>query len=88
MAKVKKMGIGGYLGIIPNMLEKNDRNSGFALGVLPGLIHRNRHEKDEAKEAETAATQQAKQAGMKKGGVVKSRGDGCAQRGKTKGKMR
>lgn len=25
---------------------------------------------------------------MKKGGAVKSRGDGCAQRGKTKGKMR
>ena len=45
-------------------------------------------EEKEAKEAEEA--ERKKRSGMKKGGAVKSasaRGDGCAQRGKTKGRM-
>jgi hypothetical protein len=89
MAKTKKLGIGGYLGIIPNMLEKSDRHAGFALPILPGMLQRRQNEKGEAakEEAETASKQQARQSGMKKGGAVKSRGDGIAQRGKTKGRM-
>ena len=49
------------------------------------------YNRDQAEKAEAAATLKRESRGMKKGGVVKSsaskRADGCAQRGKTRGKM-
>jgi hypothetical protein len=52
-----------------------------AMGMLPRHIARNAQEEEDEKK---------KQPGMKKGGKVSSaskRADGCAVRGKTKGKM-
>jgi hypothetical protein len=62
------------------------------LGVIPNMISKDREEKEEkAKEKKLAAATAAKPAGMKKGGMVKSsaskRADGCATKGKTRGKM-
>jgi hypothetical protein len=49
------------------------------------------YNRDQAEKAEAAATLKRESRGMKKGGVVKSsaskRADGCAQRGKTRGRM-
>ena len=67
-------------------------------GVLPMMIARNAYEGKEEeekkrKEAEAAAAgMEAQGTGMKKGGKVKvssasKRADGCAIKGKTKGKM-
>lgn len=70
------------------------------LGILPQMAMKaydKEHDKAEALEEENAMYKAANQArqprlvGMKKGGSVKSsaskRADGCAQRGKTKGRM-
>jgi hypothetical protein len=65
-------------------------------GVLPAAIARNAQkdrEREEAEAAEIAAAEAAEgrsTQGMKKGGKVSSassRADGCAQRGKTKGRV-
>ena len=72
------------LGVIPSMLAKTDKkNRGFALGVLPGLAYRNYQEGKEEDKKD-------KLTGMNKGGSVKSasaRADGCAIKGKTRGKI-
>lgn len=73
----------GSLGVLPQLAAKGGKNAGFALGILPGLAYRNQYDEDEPAPA-------AQPAGMKKGGKVSSastRGDGIAQRGKTKGRM-
>jgi hypothetical protein len=83
------MKLGALGGIIPQILAKGGKNAGFALGILPGLLY-----KDQYKDDEEEAT------GMKKGGKVKKyakggtakssaskRADGCATKGKTKGKF-
>ena len=73
-------------GVAPSILRSGGKNAGFGLGILPGLIYRNQYDEDQP--AATAQQQQA--AGMKKGGKVSSasaRGDGCCERGKTKGRM-
>ncbi len=60
---------------------------GFASN-LGTLSYMNADRVKEEKEKEEA--ERKKRSGMKKGGAVKSasaRGDGCAQRGKTKGRM-
>jgi hypothetical protein len=78
--------IAGSLGVLPQLAAKGGKNAGFALGILPGMMYRNQYDEDEP--AAPAAQQQA--AGMKKGGKVSSasaRGDGCCERGKTKGRM-
>jgi hypothetical protein len=65
-------------------------------GILPAAIARNAQkdrEREEEEAAEIAAAEAAEgrsTQGMKKGGKVSSassRADGCAQRGKTKGRM-
>jgi hypothetical protein len=64
-------------------------DAGFALGIIPGLMRR-KHVEDKAEEARQAAIAASAQGKpMKKGGKVSasSRADGCAQRGKTKGRM-
>ena len=100
MAKVKKYGIGGALGLLPALAERGGKNAGFAFGIIPGLLQReNYFEKQAEEEAKRAAAQEAaiRQAaaanqgqGMKSGGKVGSasrRADGIAARGKTRGKM-
>jgi hypothetical protein len=78
-------------------------NAGFGLGILPGLMYKDQYrDKQKEKEAAQAAMKaapgaaKAVQPGMKKGGKVKQmasggsaskRADGCAQRGKTRGKI-
>lgn len=78
-------------------------NAGFGLGILPGLMYKDQYrDKQREKEAAQAAMKaapsvvKATQPGMKKGGKVKKmasggsaskRADGCAQRGKTRGKI-
>ena len=61
-------------------------------GVMPMMIARSGYEDEEEKQKAraAAAAEQAAKGGMKKGGKVSSaskRADGCAQRGKTRGKM-
>ena len=76
------------------------KNIAGSLGVLPRLAVKEyedrKQDKMEAEEQlraqEQAAAEQAAAQGMKKGGKVKmssasKRADGCAQRGKTRGKM-
>ena len=92
--KPVKKSLGGAL------LGGGGKNAGFALGVLPGLLYRNKYKQDEEEKAnqEAAAAMQAKKAamqaassssggGMKKGGSASARADGIAQRGKTRGTM-
>jgi hypothetical protein len=81
------------MGLIPAALsgQFGKENRGFGLGLLPGLLYKDRYkDKEEEKEEERKAQRQAATQGMKKGGMVGSaskRADGCAQRGKTRGKM-
>jgi hypothetical protein len=91
MAKLEET---AALGAVPKMMGLEGKNAGFALGVVPGLLYKNKYDKD-AEEAASPAPQAAEQAKgasatMKKGGSVSSaskRADGIAQRGKTRGKM-
>jgi hypothetical protein len=99
MASFKSISKG--LGLIPAALSGalGKENRGFGLGLIPGLLYKDQYkEKEEERQAQertaaeqAAAEQAAAQSGMKKGGTVKSsaskRADGCAQRGKTRGKM-
>jgi hypothetical protein len=89
MANVlEKIVTGG--GVLPALASGKfgDENRGFALGLLPGLMYK-KDRKDDKKDNMPGAA--PTQPGMKKGGMVKSsaskRADGCAQRGKTKGRM-
>ena len=85
------------MGLIPAALSGSfgKENRGFGLGLLPGLLYKDRYkdkeEERQAQEQERAyASKQAAAQGMKKGGVVGSaskRADGCAVKGKTRGKM-
>ena len=105
MANVLEKIIGGG-GVLPALASGKfgDENRGFALGLLPGMMGRNRAKKkaDGTADMTPATTNTATDAqpGMKKGGKVKmakggyakggsasKRADGCAQRGKTRGKM-
>jgi hypothetical protein len=101
------MGIGKALskgmGLLPAIASgaMGEKNKGFALGILPGMLYKQNAKKDEAEErarmeAEAEAEAQPQPLvgrSMKKGGAVKKassaskRGDGIAQRGKTKGRM-
>ena len=89
MANVlEKIVTGG--GVLPALASGKfgDENRGFAMGLLPGLMYKRDRKDDKKDNANPAAPAQP---GMKKGGMVKSsaskRADGCAQRGKTKGRM-
>jgi hypothetical protein len=90
--------LGGMLtgqGMTGNLMRQ-----GFG-GMLPAAIAKNAYEEDQEEEedkkkrrAAAAALAAAPKTGMKKGGAVKAksssaskRADGCAQRGKTKGRM-
>ena len=64
---------------------------GNAVGVLPAIAKDMRDDREEKKKAEAQSAAGGAQA-MKKGGAVKmssasKRADGCAVRGKTKGKI-
>lgn len=87
MAKIGEIISAG--GVLPALASgaMGSENKGFAAGLIPGLLYR-KHYKDKQEEKEAAAT--PAQPGMKKGGKVSSaskRADGCAQRGKTRGKI-
>ena len=90
MAKIGEIiGAGGVLPALASGAMGKE-NRGFAFGLLPGLMYRDQY-KDKQEEKDAAANP----AGMKKGGKVKKMksggyvrsADGCAQRGKTKGKF-
>ena len=73
-------------GMLGNAID----SAGYGLGLVPGMMsekrRKERHEKEDA--AKMSAT--PAQPGMKKGGKVSSaskRADGCATKGKTKGRM-
>ena len=88
------LGIGGS-----KVKEKLGKNAGFALGTVPGIAYRKRQsdKEDELEQANArvAAPQAPKK--MSKGGKVKKmarggssasrRADGCAVKGKTKGRV-
>jgi len=60
MAKVKKYGMGGLGGVIPEMMDAlGPKNKGFAFGILPGLFQRDRYDRQQAEEqAKAAAAEQ------------------------------
>jgi hypothetical protein len=82
------------MGVLPMMVSKGDG----LMGGIPALLDYNAKDKDKDKKAAVDASM--KTPGMKRGGAVKKyakggsvgsaskRADGCAQRGKTRGKMR
>ena len=78
------------MALIPALLsgKMGKENRGFGLGLLPGLLYKDRYkDKEEEKEEERKAQRQAATQGMKKGGKVSSaskRADGIAIRGKTR----
>jgi hypothetical protein len=83
---MKKLLESGALGIGTAALAKNpEMLRGF--GLLGNVAANKMDDREEKKKAAAAAKVPA----MKKGGMVKSsaskRADGCAQRGKTKGRM-
>lgn len=100
---IEKALTGGLLGAAPALAGKmlGKENAGFGLGLIPGMMYKNQYEKKERKRGEamtpqTTNTATDAQPGMKKGGKVKKmasggsaskRADGCAMRGKTRGKM-
>lgn len=68
---------------------------GYGLGVVPGMLADQRRKKKDGTPM-TPAEEAAAKPAMKKGGAVKTmasggsaskRADGCAQRGKTRGKI-
>ena len=79
-------------------LVTGERLTSRLMGGIPALLDYNAKGKDEDKKAAVDASM--KTPGMKRGGAVKKyakggsvssaskRADGCAQRGKTRGKMR
>lgn len=91
------------MGLMPAALSGafGKENRGFGLGLIPGMVYKNQYEKKERKRGEamtpeTTNTATDAQPGMKKGGKVKKmasggsaskRADGCAVKGKTRGKM-
>jgi hypothetical protein len=86
-------------GVLPALASgaAGKENRGFAFGLIPGLLYKDKYrddQEDRRKEEEMMAAQAA--GGMKKGGKVKKmakggsaskRADGCAVRGKTRGRM-
>jgi hypothetical protein len=77
----------------PTGIIRSSASSGM-LGMIPNEIMKSQDQKREEEERKKMAAAGGKP--MKKGGVVKkmakggsasSRGDGCAQRGKTKGRF-
>jgi hypothetical protein len=89
--KLIESGIGGILPMVASG-KFGDENRGFALGLAPGLMYRNRQKKKGAGGVEVEV--EAAEPAMKKGGKVKGksssaskRADGCATKGKTRGKM-
>lgn len=95
------IGAGGILPAVASG-KFGDENRGFAAGIIPGLLYQEKMKNDQEEEnrenvpvTSPAAYPNMKRGGkvkkMAKGGSVKSsaskRGDGCAQRGKTKGRM-
>ena len=89
MPKLKNIIAGGVLpAVAAGKFGKENR--GFALGLLPGLAYKDEYRDDEEERIAREAAMNAPRQGMKKGGKVASaskRADGCAQRGKTKGRM-
>jgi hypothetical protein len=79
MAKISDILATGVGGILPMMMAKDHNKQKAAERVATAA--------DEARQAAIAASAQGQP--MKKGGKVSasSRADGCAQRGKTKGRM-
>lgn len=87
MAKDGMNPLGGLGGLIPMAMEKGGGSA--MLGLIPAALDYNAKGKDKDKKAAVDAS--VKTPGMKRGGSVSSaskRADGCAQRGKTRGKMR
>jgi hypothetical protein len=83
-------------GLIPTALSGGfgKENRGFGLGLLPGLLYKDRYKKKQGKADEIPMTAAEEAPTMKKGGKVKkhakggvTRGDGICKKGHTKGKM-
>jgi hypothetical protein len=92
MGVFNKLAETAAMGAVPKMLGLDGKNSGFALGIVPGLLYKDQYEEDAEKRAkeESAGQMQAPGGAMKKGGKVRSassRADGIAKRGKTRGKI-
>lgn len=93
MGKDSMNPLGGLGGLIPMAMEKGGGSA--MLGLIPAALDYNAKDKDKDKKDATVKTPGMKHGGavkkMAKGGSVGSaskRADGCAQRGKTRGKMR
>jgi hypothetical protein len=85
---MKKLMESGAMGVLPALASKNpDMLRGFGiLGNVAANKMDDREEKKKAASAASAAEEKKPATAMKKGGYVKA-ADGCAKRGKTKGRM-
>lgn len=90
MSDLKDIAGSGVLGALPAVLSKNP-DAFRAFGVLGNLAANKIEDREEEKKRQTEdKLAQLKTQPMKKGGKVSSaskRADGCAQRGKTRGRI-
>lgn len=91
MAKARDILGSGALGVVPAILSKNPEGL-RAFGVLGNLAANKLDDKEKDKAAAAGMITQpgAPETTMKKGGKISSaskRADGCAIRGKTRGKI-
>lgn len=93
MAKARDILGSGALGALPALLSKNPQGM-RAFGLLGNLAANKMEDREERKrKAAMAGMPAAAEPAMKKGGRVKAkssaskRADGCATKGKTRGKM-
>ena len=85
---MKKLMESGAMGVLPALASKNpDMLRGFGiLGNVAANKMDDREEKKKAASAASAAEEKKPATALKQGGYVKA-ADGCAKRGKTKGRM-
>lgn len=94
MAKARDILGSGALGVLPAVLSKNPEGM-RAFGLLGNLAANKLEDREERKrKAAMTGMPEENVTGMKKGGKVKGksssaskRADGCATKGKTRGKM-
>ena len=74
--KVKKLGIGGALGLLPMRAERGElpKNAGFLAGIAPGLLYKD-YAGDMEEEAEKEKQRLIAEQGMKQGGKVNEAGN-------------
>ena len=87
MAKFRDILSSGAMGLIPRLLAQRDERQSSALSNLMGENEALRGQMEGAQGAAPGMRKGGKVKKMAAGGSASKRADGCAVRGKTRGKM-